>query len=178
MVDFEPALKATLRSEGGYVNDPADPGGETYCGVARKMNAKWDGWVTIDTLKKKPNFPKNLADDEDLRRQIASFYEVNYWHRVRAESLTDQNVAESIFDFAVNAGPGTSIKLAQLAANVSPADGVMSDATLAAINAMSPELFIAKFSLNKVARYVSICEKRADSKKFFFGWVRRTLDGV
>ncbi|MEX8509541.1 MAG: glycoside hydrolase family 108 protein [Leptothrix ochracea] len=178
MADFAPALKATLKSEGGYVNDPTDRGGETYCGIARKMNPKWEGWITVDELRKKPNFPKNLDSDANLLQQIARFYKINYWDRVRGDDLKDQHIAESLFDFGVNAGTGTSIKLAQIAAKVSPASGVMNDDSLKALNAIDPELFISKFTLNKVARYVDICKKNGDQKKFIFGWVRRALEGV
>ena len=47
---FKPAFDATMRNEGGYGNDPQDPGGETYRGIARKFHSKWEGWTTIDAL--------------------------------------------------------------------------------------------------------------------------------
>ncbi len=53
MADFKTAIEATLKAEGGYVNDPDDPGGETYKGIARNRNSKWSGWTHIDLLKNK-----------------------------------------------------------------------------------------------------------------------------
>ena len=57
MAEFDISFQKVLSYEGGYVNDPDDPGGETYKGIARKMNSKWDGWVLVDLLKQKPGFP-------------------------------------------------------------------------------------------------------------------------
>jgi lysozyme family protein len=177
MADFSKAFEQTMSAEGGYVNDPQDPGGETYKGIARKLNSKWDGWIIVDLLKAERGFPGNLDGHADLQARIKTFYEINYWDKVRGDDITNQHIAESIFDFAVNAGPITSMKLAQATVGAE-ADGVIGPATLEKINADDPRAFLALFALHKIARYVSICEKRSESKKFFYGWVKRTLEGV
>lgn len=177
MADFAPAFAATMKAEGGYVNDPQDPGGETYKGVARKMNSKWDGWILIDLAKKERNFPANLDSNVVLQDNIRRFYETNYWDKLRCDDIADQHIAECIFDFAVNAGPITSAKLAQITVGEEP-DGIIGPDSLKKINEETPRAFIALFSLHKIARYVSICEKRQDSKKFFYGWVKRTLEAI
>lgn len=177
MADFATAFAITMKSEGGYVNDPQDPGGETYKGVARKMNSKWDGWVVVDQLKRERNFPANLDGNTQIQQLIHDFYEINYWDKLRCDDITNQDVAESLFDFGVNAGPAVSAKLAQITVGVD-ADGVIGTQTLDKINAEDPRTFLALFTLHKIARYISICEKRAESKKFFYGWVRRALEGV
>src|ERR1700761_5195591 len=104
MADFSIGLQAVLEHEGGYVNDPNDPGGETYKGIARNMNSKWDGWAIIDIQKKQPNFPKNLENNTELQESIKKFYQINYWDRIKGDDITDNDIATSIFDFAVNAG--------------------------------------------------------------------------
>lgn len=104
MADFALAFSATIKAEGGYVNDPQDPGGETYKGIARKMNSKWDGWIIIDMMKKERNFPANLDGNSQLQEKIKTFYEINYWDKIRGDDISNQHIAESIFDFAVNAG--------------------------------------------------------------------------
>lgn len=175
MADFESAFAKTMKAEGGYVNDPQDPGGETYKGIARKMNSKWDGWITIDMAKKERNFPSSLDSNIPLQDNIKTFYEVNYWDKIRGDEITDQHIADCIFDFAVNAGPITSAKLAQTTVGAEP-DGTIGPVTLQKINADDPRAFIALFSLHKIARYVGICDKRQESRKFFFGWVKRTLE--
>ena len=177
MADFISAFYATMQAEGGYVNDPQDPGGETYLGISRKFNSKWEGWTDIDLAKHQPDFPASLEQNSPLQQKIKDFYERNYWDAIRGDDISNQSIAESIFDFAVNAGPVTSAKLAQITVNETP-DGVIGPATLARINADDPRAFLALFALHKIARYVSICEQQQDSKKFFYGWVKRTLQSV
>jgi lysozyme family protein len=177
MANFTSAFNATMKAEGGYVNDPQDPGGETYKGIARKFNSKWDGWISIDMAKREKSFPANLDANDGLQEKIKSFYEINYWDKIRGDDITDQNIAESIFDFAVNAGTITSSKLAQITVDEEP-DGTIGPVTLQKLNAMDARTFLALFSLHKIARYINICEKRTESKKFFYGWVKRTVEAL
>jgi lysozyme family protein len=174
MADFKQALQLVLKHEGGYGFDKDDPGGETYKGIARNVNSKWEGWVKVDQLKKQTSFPKNLDTDGDLQESVEHFYQTNYWDRVQGDKITSQNIANSIFDFGVNAGVGTSNSLAQMVVDVRP-DGVLGATSLAAINNISEELFLASFTIAKISRYMSIVEKRPTSRKYFYGWVRRAL---
>ncbi len=52
MAKFIDAYKKVLNNEGIYSNDPDDAGGETYKGISRKANPNWDGWISIDAIKK------------------------------------------------------------------------------------------------------------------------------
>jgi lysozyme family protein len=174
MADFTQALQLVLTHEGGYVNDPDDPGGETYKGVARKIHSKWDGWTTIDILKLKQGFPANLDKDDGLQSDVTDFYRVTFWDPMNGDKLTNQQVANSIFDFGVNAGLSTSVSLAQMVVGAK-ADGVLGPLSIAAINPFDPEMFIASFTIAKIARYINIVRKRPDSRKYFFGWVCRSL---
>ncbi len=174
MANYEQALQWILSHEGGYVNDPDDPGGETYKGVARKMNSKWDGWLVVDMLKRQSGFPANLDKDTELQEAVKSFYQINYWDRIKGDHIQNQEVATSIFDFAVNAGVSTSSSLAQLVVGTTQ-DGVIGNQSIAQINGFDPEHFIASFTVAKIARYISIVKKRPTSKKYFYGWVCRAL---
>lgn len=113
MANFEIAYKRTAKFEGGYVYDPDDKGGETYAGISRKANPKWLGWKTIDAAKKKSGFPKNLKNDAILQQQVRTLYRANYWNPIWGDKITKQEVANEIYDFGVNAGVATSIKLQQ-----------------------------------------------------------------
>lgn len=174
MANFTDALALVLQNEGGYVNDPSDPGGETYKGVARKMNSTWAGWVQIDMAKKQPGFPASLDQNKTLQTMVSDFYRVDYWDRINGDQYTNQAVAFAIFDFAVNAGVGTSASLAQKVVDAKP-DGVIGPVSIQAINACDPEHFIAAFTVLKIARYVSIVKNRPESKKYFYGWVCRAI---
>jgi lysozyme family protein len=109
-----------------------------------------------------------------LQEKIEHFYRANYWDRLQADKITDDSIATSIFDFAVNAGVGTSASLAQVVIGAEP-DGVIGDESIAKINAFDPDHFLAAFTVTKIARYISIVKKRPTSQKYFYGWVRRAL---
>jgi lysozyme family protein len=177
MADFEKALSLVLRKEGLYGDDLDDPGGETYKGVARRHNPKWPGWVPIDLAKLKPNFPRGLEDDKELQNLVVILYRKTYWDKVMGDKFCHQAVVESVFDFAVNAGPRTSIKLAQIAVGTEP-DGVLGPKTLQALNSTEERFFLLVFAIAKIARYVRVCKKRPKSRKYFFGWVIRTLEAL
>ena len=174
MVNFDFAYQKTLTHEGGYVKDPDDPGGETYKGVARKIWSKWQGWVIVDMLKGQSGFPNNLDTNQELQGMIKDFYRVNFWDPVKGDDISDQDVANSIFDFAVNAGVRTSSSLAQMVVGAG-ADGVIGEKTLAKLNAFDPDHFLSSFTVAKIARYVDIIKKRPTSQKYLFGWVRRAI---
>jgi len=174
MSNFIEAFQKTIEKEGGYTNDPDDPGGETFKGISRKMNSKWEGWTTIDILKRQSGFPANADRDADLREQVGMFYLNNFWNKMKGDEIESQEKAESIFDFAVNAGIGTSSALAQMVVGVK-ADGVIGSDSLKAINSFDPEHFLAAFTVAKIARYVNIVKKRPTSRKYFYGWVIRAL---
>jgi lysozyme family protein len=174
MADFSVAFQKVLQHEGGYVNDPNDPGGETYKGIARNMNSKWEGWAIIDVQRKLPDFPKNLDSNVELQGKIENFYETNYWDRIKGDDITDNDIASSIFDFAVNVGVSTSCSLAQMVVDMEP-DGVIGDDTVVKLNAFEKDYFLVAFTIAKIARYASIVKKRPSSQKYFYGWVRRAL---
>jgi lysozyme family protein len=174
MADFTQAFQLMIAHEGGYVNDPDDPGGETYKGVARKIFSKWDGWTKVDMLKRQPNFPANLDKDVDLQEDVSHFYRITFWDKINGDQITNQDVASSIFDFGVNAGSGTSASLAQMVIGAK-SDGVIGQDSIAAINNFDPDHFLAAFTVAKIARYVNIVKKRPTSRKYFYGWIIRAL---
>ena len=65
MALFTPAFTLSKINEGGWVNDPNDIGGETYRGISRKFNPKWNGWSVIDEMKKKGLIKKNYTDSKN-----------------------------------------------------------------------------------------------------------------
>ncbi|MEI6091953.1 MAG: putative peptidoglycan-binding domain-containing protein, partial [bacterium] len=94
-----------------------------------------------------------------------------------ADDIENQLVADSIFDFGVNAGVRTSASLAQLVVEADP-DGVIGPATITKLNAFDPDHFLAAFTVAKIARYISIVKKRPESRKYFYGWICRTINNA
>lgn len=163
---FPGAFDAMIKREGGFVlhNVAGDRGGATYAGIARNMNPRWAGWEAID------------RGETPATSLVREFYKREYWDRVRGDDLPDQ-IASSLFDFAVNAGVKVAIKLAQVVAGVAP-DGVIGDKTVAALNAMNPEFFRSAYALAKVKRYAEIVNRDRSQGKFLLGWINRTLEQV
>lgn len=172
MAQFEQAHQKVIENEGRYVKDPDDPGGETYCGISRKNWSKWGGWITIDIAKTKSGFPNNF----NLDNEVAEFYRVNFWDKIQGDKIESQEVAESIYDFAVNSGISVSVGLAQMVVGAK-ADGVIGAKSIEAINQFDIKHFLAAFTVAKIARYAGLVKKNPVLKKYFYGWVLRSLEG-
>ena len=79
MADYKHSIAKVLRTEGGYVNDKDDSGGETYKGISRVNWPRWSGWVIVDICKKdSKNFPKNLYSNPTLNELVVGV--VEYWN--------------------------------------------------------------------------------------------------
>ena len=166
MADFLPAYEAMIRNEGGYVlhDVPADRGGMTYAGIARNMNPQWPGWALIDRGAEVP------------AQLVREFYKAGYWNPIQGDQITSQVIAQTIFDFHVNAG-AVARKLAQLVVGATP-DGAIGPKTVAALNAYDPDRFVMAYALAKIARYRDIVNRDRSQLKFLLGWINRTLQGV
>lgn len=113
MANFDIAYKRTSEFEGGYVKDHDDNGGETYKGIARNSNPNWSGWKIIDSYKKQSHFPKNLENNNQLQLLVKDCYRIKYWNAINGDKINNQNVANDLYDSAVNMGVVMSIKLSQ-----------------------------------------------------------------
>ena len=102
MSNFDECLKLILHHEGGYVNHPKDPGGETNMGVTKRVYEKW---CMENDLQQKDM--KDLEFDD-----VAPIYKKNYWDRVKADELPE-GLDLCVFDWAVNSGTGRAAKKLQ-----------------------------------------------------------------
>ncbi|GLS25001.1 glycoside hydrolase family 108 protein [Marinibactrum halimedae] len=170
MAEFTPALNKMLRNEGGYIDHcvAGDRGGQTFAGISRRFHPTWPGWPLIDSCDK---------ENPNLTALVYKFYRQQFWQPIKADYLHHQIVAESIFDFAVNAGVRIAVKVAQIVVDTSP-DGIVGPKTLEQLNSVDDEFFVAKYALAKIARYREIVRKDRSQEKFLLGWINRTLEGV
>lgn len=161
MADFDTAVVKTLIHEGGakVTDDPDDAGGLTKYGISQRA------YPNVDI--------RNLTEQE-----AKNIYKQDYWDKVKADDIADQALAENLFDTAVNMGPRTASRLAQMAIDIQPVDGVIGPQSLARLNAVNPELFLANYTIAKIARYAHICNKNRSQRKFLLGWVNRALGGA
>lgn len=115
MAKFIDAYKKVLNNEGIYSNDPDDAGGETYKGISRKANPNWNGWISIDAIKKAhpTTFKGILKKTPELEKKVQELYKDKYWDCFELDDVPNQLVAEQMFDTAVNQGQTAAIKFAQ-----------------------------------------------------------------
>lgn len=170
MADFQPAYEIMIRNEGGYTHHKVsgDRGGQTYAGIARNFHSDWQGWSLIDN---------NDLDNPKLTQLVFEFYKQKFWDKVKGDQIKSQRIAQTLFDFSVNAGVKTASKLAQIVVGATP-DGIIGEKSLEKINAADEELFVTKYALAKVARYVEIVKRDRGQIKFLVGWLNRTLGDV
>lgn len=114
MANFDVYYPKLMKSEGGYVFDKDDLGGETYKGISRKYNPNWIGWKKIDEYKKKyPNdFKIKIENDKELNDSCKRLYKECYWDIFDADDFNSQRVAEIIVDTCVNCGQSAAIRMA------------------------------------------------------------------
>lgn len=170
MAAFDPAFERMIQNEGGYrlINIAEDRGGQTYAGIARNFHPAWPGWKIIDN---------NQMDNLELSALVRRFYKEQFWDRVGGDAIQQQIIAESIFDFAVNAGINTAAKLTQIVVGTVP-DGRIGPVTLEQLNGMDASIFVLKYAVAKIARYAEICNKNREQSKFLLGWINRTMKGL
>jgi len=157
--NFDKCLEMLLHHEGGFVNHPRDPGGMTNLGVTLRVYERWIG--------------KKVSEQEmrDLTvEQVAPIYKHNYWDKCRCDDLPS-GLDWSIFDWAVNSGPGRSAKALQGIIGATQ-DGGIGPKTLQLVAEHNPKEMIEKMHDKRQGFYEGL--KTFDT--FGKGWSRRNLE--
>ena len=154
--NFPKALAAVLVHEGGFVNNPKDPGGMTNLGVTKRVWEEWKGQA-VDEAEMRALTPE----------KVAPLYKAKYWDMVHGDQLPS-GVDLCVFDCAVNSGVKRAAKFLQRAVGVDD-DGVIGRGTLAAVEALAPEEIIDRFC----AERLSFLEALPTFATFGKGWSRR-----
>jgi lysozyme family protein len=150
MKNFERALIFVLKWEGGYVNDPLDPGGETKFGISKRS------YPDIDI--------KNMTLEG-----AGEIYKKDYWNKCKCGELP-YTIAAVLFDSAVNMGVQRAVRLLQKAVGV-PVDGVIGPQTInAAGKADVVELVISVLAL-RIEYYAGL----GGWNRYGRGWTKRCL---
>ncbi|MDR3631704.1 MAG: glycosyl hydrolase 108 family protein [Desulfocapsaceae bacterium] len=153
---FDTAFDDLIGNEGGYVNNPADPGGETNWGITVKV-ARENGYA---------------GPMRDMSRQTAkAIYARRYW-LPQLEALP-YAVAFQVFDAAVNHGLVTAVRWLQLAVGAD-ADGKFGNKTLNASLAADPHRTVNLFNSTRLQFYTDL----AIWQTFGRGWARRVANNL
>lgn len=137
MSSFDDAFTALIGNEGGYSDNPADPGGATMYGVTERVARAW-GYT--GAMKDLPL---------DTAKQIAK---KNYWDPYQCDQF-DPRIGFQVFDAAYNGGHPA--QWLQQAAGVT-ADGVIGAITAAAVRAADPLRVIILFNASRILYYTSL----------------------
>ena len=157
--NWEMAFQMVLKHEGGYVNNPKDPGGMTNLGVTKKVWEEYVGHEVDEAIM------RGLTPD-----MVQPLYKKNYWDRIKGDQLPD-GVDYAAYDLAVNSGVGRAAKYLQQIAGV-PADGIIGPKSLEAIKSCPAEEVVD-----------ALCDMRLEFLKrlptwttFGKGWERRVVE--
>lgn len=143
--------------EGGYVNDPRDPGGETNWGIT-KRTAQANGYQGSMRAM--------------TREQAYKIYYSAFWLRYQCDKMPDA-VAFQFFDAAVNHGLGNASRMLQRAVNVAD-DGIIGNMTIAAIKKMAISDVIMRLNAERIEFYC----KLSTFATFGKGWIRRVAGNL
>lgn len=146
---FQYCLPMVLKHEGGYVNDPKDPGGETNMGISRRA------------------FPREDIKGMTVAR-AAELYEKHYWIPAKCDQVPPA-LRPLYFDTAVNCGVATAVRLLQLSLGIT-ADGIFGPKTAAA----AAKARTTAYAAQRKRYYERLVERRPELDRFLRGWTNRT----
>ena len=156
LVKFDEIIEIVLHHEGGYVNDPDDPGGETNFGIAKRSHPDVD--------------IKNLTKDG-----AKEIYYQDYWIKNRVTQMPE-DLKHIYFDMCINQGRGRAVKILQHAANAKGAnlkvDGGLGPKTIGALKGVE----LDRVRAYRIKYYADLVTRKPDLEKFYFGWFRRGLE--
>ena len=177
--DVRAIAEEIVAREGGYVNDPDDPGGATKHGVTihtmRRLGLDLDGDGDVDA-----------ADVARIdRARAVDIFVRHYFHRVRVDRLPAALHA-TVFDMYVNAGANAVKVLQRLLTGMGhplAADGVIGPLTVAAARAAmaaAPEHLVDAYGIARRNYYYALADRRPASRKYARrrdggkgGWITR-----
>lgn len=155
---FDKAVENTLKNEGGYVNDPNDPGGETNFGISKRSYPDLD----IKTL---------------TRTKAKAIYYRDYWLPAQCDRISDFNLANKIFDLSVNTGISRAIILLQRALRYCGQDiredGIPGPKTLGAVEDTNPAELLYALKAEAARYYRMLCRENPNLTGFLNGWLNR-----
>jgi lysozyme family protein len=174
MANLQEALKLIFGREGGFQNDPDDPGNWTggECGEGAQKGTKYGisaasyPWLDIENL---------------TILKASEIYNSDYWAPLRLYSLSNQSIATEILDTAVNCGVVTAAKIWQKALNMTnypkndiPVDGKIGPVTVCATNTAYASALLKALNGFQFVRYMEIIKDNPKMEKYARSWLART----
>jgi len=165
-----------IDTEGGYVDDPSDSGGETNWGITKAV-AVANGYYGDMRL-----MPRDFA---------FGVYCTRYWDSLAGDSLValSESIAHEVIDTGVNMGVHRAAKFLQRCINVFNqegrlyndiiVDGDVGHATMAALTAFitfrDEDVMVKALNCLQGAFYIELAERRQKDEKFAYGWLKNRV---
>jgi lysozyme family protein len=171
MSNFKQALAVTLKHEGGYVNHPHDPAGETNFGITKAVAVE-NGYT--GSMKA---IPMDVVE---------VIYRKRYWDAIMLDQFPagTEAIRVELFDSAVNAGVSRAVRWLQASLNALgkgpdiAVDGKMGRGTMSAMQALPARDYPVLLKLLNVyqgSHYAQLCEKEPKFRSFIRGWLTRVF---
>ena len=157
MSNFDKAFDLLIGNEGGYVNNPKDPGGETNWGITKTVAAANGYAGDMRTM------PKETAK---------GIYKKMYWDKLQCDQFPFV-VAFQLFDAGVNHGNSQAVKFLQRALSVVD-DGVIGAKTIAAVSKLEDLQIVLLFNVERINFYTNL----KTFSTFGKGWIRRVASNL
>ena len=183
MANHSLAELKTLKWEGGYCDVKGDAGGETIFGIARNSHADSVLWSYVDEFKSRFNpFTKAnykaleelCMNSKEFCAEMARIYKSLYWDKIRGDEIDSQDVANALYDFAVNSGVKRASQYIQRLVNVED-DGVIGAKTIEAINSKNGSA-LCNLLCDERVNFLREIAKKPNNSKFLKGWLDRVSD--
>ncbi len=166
MASFDLFLPMVLKFEGGYVDDPDDPGGETNKGITMATFRQY----SHDLLGVEPS-SDNLKALTDA--QAGVFYKARYWDAVQGDAINLQELANIMCDFYVNAGTHATTLLQRVMNDMGTSvavDGKIGPASIEVLNGLDQNEVYRRYKQGRISYYQSLGQKYP---RFLQGWLNR-----
>lgn len=161
MAYIDNAIKGILNREGGFVNNPKDPGGATKYGITLNTLKAWrNKAVTVDDVK-------NLGIDEATK-----IYKKQYFEGPGILKIGNDILAEQVIDAAVNHGTKTAIEMLQKAVGAD-VDGGIGPNTIGKVAETKDYIAYFNFMAIRLDYYATITDHNHDLQVFGAGWMNR-----
>jgi lysozyme family protein len=149
-------IERTITHEGGYVFNPADPGGESRYGITKR------------------NYPA-LDIKKLTKEQAVEIYRRDYYDAMHLDGIHSLRIRFKVFDIGVSAGPVISVKMLQGIVGAKD-NGVINEETVTLVNAMNENDVLLALLQMQLLHYGDIVSQQPERVASLKGWINRAFD--
>jgi lysozyme family protein len=166
MADYKNIIPFIRAAEGGWVNNPSDPGGETNAGVTYAV------WCTFFGNDSHDRF-MTMSDDD-----WGTIFKTGYWDKIMGDSINSQRIGNILVDWTWGSGtyyPGVDVQdiLDKAFGEHLTEDGSVGPATIAAINEVDEQTLWDDIVAKRFSFLDAIVANNSSLSIFLQGWKNR-----